>query len=291
MLLLVRRGGWRRQRHLRSGQPTEGRLWQRWTPERLGFHFSRHTLRFLLWTATAPLPSPKKAFSFPVGQVTASDWLFFYFVFLALRTGPFKSHCPRWSVFWANPFCRLVFPDAFADVEKEVPDFTSLVMDQGAPFLFEALQLDLSRHWERMEREKRDMRSLVRAAEVGREQERVLHGFLDAVEQVQRWDLARFFLSAYSRVLSAGESSYNWMGRLAGGLLRFAQRVRLYRAALGPLNEMERMRRWNDLARGVGYFDEGYAASQLWKEDWESVQGDVAVRNAASLVRRWESWR
>jgi hypothetical protein len=37
---------------------------------------------------------------------------------------------------------------------------------------------------------------------------------------------------------------------------------------------MERMGRWNLRARGIGYYDEGYAAAQLWKADWEDLAGD-----------------
>jgi hypothetical protein len=37
---------------------------------------------------------------------------------------------------------------------------------------------------------------------------------------------------------------------------------------------MRRMGEWNQKARATGYFDEGYAASQIWKSDWEHLDGD-----------------
>ena len=45
------------------------------------------------------------------------------------------------------------------------------------------------------------------------------------------------------------------------------------------------------VARGVGYFDEGYAASQLWKADWEQVQGDLMVERAHAIVRQLDPMR
>jgi hypothetical protein len=35
----------------------------------------------------------------------------------------------------------------------------------------------------------------------------------------------------------------------------------------------------------VGYFDEGYAASQLWKSDWDHYQGDALVGRAQAIIR------
>src|SRR3712207_2905243 len=41
VLLLVRLGGWRRERFLRGERPAEGRLWERTKPAGLGLSFSR----------------------------------------------------------------------------------------------------------------------------------------------------------------------------------------------------------------------------------------------------------
>ena len=42
------RRGWMRERFMRAGTSTEGRLWQRSTPAELGLAFSPHALEFLL---------------------------------------------------------------------------------------------------------------------------------------------------------------------------------------------------------------------------------------------------
>src|SRR5262249_34921919 len=58
--LAARRGGWRRERHLRGDGVVEGRLWERTPPRELGLRFTRHSLAFLVWvTAHAPKDEAK----------------------------------------------------------------------------------------------------------------------------------------------------------------------------------------------------------------------------------------
>ena len=82
-------------------------------------------------------------------------------------------------------------------------------------------------------------------------------------------------LKTLSTVLSAADlaPSY-WLGGLHGsGPPRLADRLETHRAGLAVPRQAETLARWDRQARSVGYFDEGYAASQLWKEDWESHRG------------------
>ena len=56
------------------------------------------------------------------------------------------------------------------------------------------------------------------------------------------------------------------------------------RAALAVPRQMEILETWQDRARYVGFFDDDYQASQMWKADWEAVNGDrVAVRARAAV--------
>ena len=50
---------------------------------------------------------------------------------------------------------------------------------------------------------------------------------------------------------------------------------------------MDALARWQKQARTVGYFDEGYAGSQMWKADWEAADGDAT---AAPARGRWTCW-
>ena len=61
-----------------------------------------------------------------------------------------------------------------------------------------------------------------------------------------------------------------------------------HRAGLVLLHTLERLRRWSLQAQTVSYFDETYAASQLWKADWEQAQGDVLWTRAQRLLREVE---
>ena len=48
---------------------------------------------------------------------------------------------------------------------------------------------------------------------------------------------------------------------------------------------MDILESWQNLALNIGYFDEEYQASQMWKADWEAVNGNrVATRARATVV-------
>ncbi|HVL12328.1 MAG TPA: hypothetical protein VM529_07175, partial [Gemmata sp.] len=48
---------------------------------------------------------------------------------------------------------------------------------------------------------------------------------------------------------------------------------------------------WQSRALGVGYFDDGYQASQLWKADWEAANGTVVAERARAVVEMIEPLR
>jgi hypothetical protein len=54
---------------------------------------------------------------------------------------------------------------------------------------------------------------------------------------------------------------------------------------------METLEAWQDRARYVGYFDEDYQASQLWKADWEAANGDRVAARARAAVEMLEPLR
>ena len=41
-------------------------------------------------------------------------------------------------------------------------------------------------------------------------------------------------------------------------------------------------------ARAIGYFDEGYAAAQLWKSDWDDAGGAQICQHADAILREIE---
>jgi hypothetical protein len=54
---------------------------------------------------------------------------------------------------------------------------------------------------------------------------------------------------------------------------------------------METLAAWQDRARYVGYYDEGYQASQLWKAEWEAANGDRVAARARAAVEMLEPLR
>jgi hypothetical protein len=283
--LLARQDGWRRERYLRGERVVEGRLWERTAPQELGLKFSRHTLGFLVWITAVQLDEGA-VWKAPERELTPADRLFLYLAFDALvpvNIAPLLAASP---VFQRNALCRLAYPERFFRAPADaVPDFAPWTTGLGAGIL-EALQGRLAAHCQHTERSKGDIDRWERMQAVGRAQEQALQAFLETVEKAGRIDLARFLLRAAAEVVIEGVKAERWTGRLTGAGLRLADRSETYRAALLLLHQLPRLRDWTRKARGVGYFDEGYAASQLWLADWERWQGNLLCTCAEAVVRQ-----
>lgn len=288
---LAARGGWRSERFLKNGKIAEGRLWQRNTPAELALVFSRHTLEFLIW-ATAARPIDKEPRWEPAPeQLTPADLLLLYFAHQKLRRCPWAEKAREWLPFLRHGLCWLAFPEDFAAVEvKADPAFLPWTNGVGAAIL-EALQPELEDRWVKVEGGKEKLVEPARMRALGRLQERVLTAFLDAVEAADRLDLARFLLAAAARLLGPHAEADMWTRSLQTAGLRLADRTATYQAALAFLRQLERLRGWQQRARSVGYFDEGYAASQLWKADWERFDGDVLCDRARAIIRQLDPMR
>jgi len=48
---------------------------------------------------------------------------------------------------------------------------------------------------------------------------------------------------------------------------------------------------WQQQAVNIGYFDEGYQASQMWKTDWEAANGNRVAARARTTVEMLEPLR
>src|SRR5262249_24493707 len=123
---------------------------------------------------------------------------------------------------------------------------------------------------------------------LGQRQARMLESVCAAMSAAGRWDLARFLLVTAQPLLADNPPARRWIGGLNVQALRLADRVETYRAATALLRCLSELQPWEAEARTVGYFDEGYAASQLWKADWEQYQGDELCRRAEAIVRETE---
>lgn len=273
MLLLAQAHGWRRERYLRDGRPVRGRLWERTSPEALGLAFSRHSLRFLIWVTASEMPTKPKTQP-RAEDLQIGDWVFFYYVFSALRSVPLGDGLAKLTPFVRNPLCRLAFPGDFSEAPADtIPDFAPWTSGAAVGIL-EALQGELHDAWLQLERNKPRQLAWRVLRSTGQAQEAVLDAYLTAIDRAGRRDLARFVLHVAAELLGRDENPFLWMEELDLRRERLADRVETYRAILTLPCQLERLRGWTEQARTVGYFDEGYAAAQFWKAEWE-FHGDA----------------
>ncbi len=281
---LAREGGWLADRYLRGDRIASGRLWDRTPPEELGLHFSRYTLSFLIWL-TADHPADRPVHWNPGERdLTVSDQLVLFYAYEAMRNGPTdQAKVGELPQLARHALTRLAFPEDFLGGGPDL-DFSAWTTGAGACIL-EALQPYLAARWVALDRQKFAILEPSRMIALGRAQEATLTAFLDAIDQAGRTDLARFLLSAASTLLREAREPRAWIGSLEFEGRRLADRVEAHRAALALFRALGRLREWELRARGVGYFDEGYAAARLWKAIWEAHDGERLLGQSDEIAR------
>jgi len=293
VLYLVRAGGWRNDRYLRAGLPATGRAWDRTPLGERTLTFSPHVVEFLMWATTEKVHDTRATWDAPADELTAGDELFFWLAFDACRVDPEAAAVLRQKeAFRSN---RLAWVGAAADLSDEAepapPDFVSLFVGERAVVL-ECLQPQLTQGWLRSERAKGQVTDWRRMRQQGRAEAAGLAAFLAAADAAGRPDLARFVLAANAALFHAELSPTFWTSGLAGtGPARLADRLDTQRASVALPRQMAVLAGWQEKYRTVGYFDEGYAASQLWKQDWEAVDGDRVAARARAAVEAIEPLR
>ncbi|MDY3559594.1 hypothetical protein R5W23_000588 [Gemmata sp. JC673] len=295
VLFLTRAGGWRNDKYLRDGQPLGGRVWDRIPLDERTLEFSRPVLDFLFWLTAEKVHESKVAWDAAPKALTPADELFFALSFDAVRADPdVLAVMRRKDVVARNPFCWLLAPQDAADpdaAKPAVPDFAGVCQGQRA-VLLECLQRELTHRWVKTERDKGQLADWKKMRVQGNAEFATLRGFLQAAEAARRTDLARFVLRTNAQVLQSDLTPVFWTGGLQGsGPQRLADRLETQRAALAVPRQMEILETWQERARYVGYFDDDYQASQMWKADWEAVSGDRVAARARAAVEMLEPLR
>ena len=292
--LLARRGGWRDERHLRRLKVTEGRLWERTPPGELGFHYSAHTMRFLIWITSAR-PGDKQTTWHPAhDELTLGDLVLLFFAHEGLRDTPEGLGAPtlrKRTPYMQHALCWLAYPEDYAQTPDEaVPNFAPWIDGVGACVL-EALQADLEARWIHVEGSKERIELPATMRGLGASQDRVLDAFFAALEKANRRDLARFLLRAASHLLAESAHAGMWTGALQMGGQRLADRAATYQAATSMLRHLDRLGGWARWARGVWRFDDEFPIAQLYLSDWEQYRGDELVTRAQTIVRNLDPMR
>jgi hypothetical protein len=297
-------------------------LWQRTAPADLGLTFSGVSLEFLLWcTAGHPLKSPLPKFPKPP---TVGDRLLFALAYDAVRDTELANGLLRLKLM-RDPLFALLFaedcggklvadylaaqaaeaapeparggraartahvdrgPLDGAPSPEQIPAFDCEPWLSGpGAALLEALQTWLADRWCMLEKRKSvytDPRMLIA---VGVFQGRILDDFLAGADRAGRRDLARFLLVAARRTLADPEYTGPYFRHVRFADLRLADRARVYQAGLASFQRLATLEGWERAARAVSYIDEDYAASQLWKSDWETLHGAETYRHAQAVIR------
>ena len=155
--------------------------------------------------------------------------------------------------------------------------------------ILECLQTHLTGRWSRSERAKGQLGDWKRMRQQGRAEFAALRSFLEAAGQANRPDLARYVLHTNAALFQSELAPPFWTGGLQGnGPPRLADRLDTQRAALAVPRQMEVLASWQERAQSVGYFDDEYSSSQMWKQDWEAVGGDVLAARAREAVEMLE---
>lgn len=285
VMLLARGGAWSKQRHLRDGQIHEGSLWQRTKPGELGLRFSPATLEFLIWLTQADATKQMPTFVPQQKSLTLGDQFLMYRAARTLRDTTLMNKWYRNPFVRSNALIALTMPEYFAEAKVvPTPNFQAWMTDTGACVL-EAMQDELARTWVMLETNKAKISKPDFMQRFGKSQEVVLNDLFDAVDQHGRRDLCRFLLETAKSLLDATSGREQWILSLDTTDLRIAERTEIYESASAFLRATKRLSQWHTESIGVGYFDEGYAESQLWKSMWESLEASEAVEHANRILQ------
>lgn len=288
---LVRAGGWRVERFLRPSTPVTGRVWERLPLTERTLSFGRHSLQFLMWlTGHKPTGSANTGWDASPSELTAGDELFLGLAFDALKPlGDVTPTLVGKQGFRGNRLAWLFGPAEFVR-EREVapPSFENWTTGPRAAVL-ECLQPILTEKWIASERHKALQADWNRFRRQGEAEAATLGNFLTVCEKSWRPDLARFLLQTARAVLTADVHADRWTSGLQGaGPARLSDRLATRRAGLAVIAQVATLQRWDQQARAVWYFDEGYESSQVWKTDWEASGGDHLVARAAAVLAEVE---
>lgn len=293
VLFLVRDGGWRNDFYLRNAHPQRGRAWDRTPLEERTLEFSRHVIEFLVWATAEKVHETKVAWDAPPDELTPADELFFWMTLDACRADPdLLAALRKKKAFRSNPLCWITYPgDMTEDETPKVSDFAPMFKGLRA-VLLECLQPHLAKRWIASERAKGQVGDWKRMRLQGRAEYTALQAFLKAAGETHRTDLARFVLKTNAAVLTTDLTPVFWTGGLQGsGPPRLADRLDTQRSALAVPRQMEILEEWQQKAVYVGYFDEGYQASQMWKKEWEAANGDRVAARAKTAFEMLEPLR
>jgi hypothetical protein len=278
--------GWQPRRTQRAEQVVSGRLWERCPAETRALKFSGQTLQWLIWLTSDNFADPQAAPPLKPDRFLLGDLVLRLQAMLVLNHTLGVGTLLTQPGFRDHALIALLFPETRAEQRiTGAVDFTPWVQPEGA-WLTETVAPLLADRWVRIERAKRQSADLAFIRLLSSTQQQVLDAFLDAVTRSDRWDLTRWLLSAAAGVLREVPAHDRYFPRFQTDGMRMTERSMLYEQGLVLFRGLERLQEHHRQARSVGFHDEAYQTSQLWKSDWERLHGDTICDQAGDLVRQ-----
>ncbi len=294
--LLAQGGGWRNERFLREDIDKGGRLWQRTPPAQLGLSFSWRSLDFLITVTACDFSQQKWSWKNGEHPLETGDQLLLALALEACRGSSVISQWRSTPPFVTNAMCWLMFPLEMAPAltsHKEAEDaglqvdFSPWLAPAGSAVL-EAWQQKLAARWVELELSKTRIIDAAVMRNLGAAQQMVLDAFRQTMEKHNRLDLARWQLEAAAKLLHGQPAATRWIENLDVAGQRLADRNATYRAALAFVHHICEMDAWRERARSTAFFDEEYAASQLWLRAVEETGAGDFTPHAQQVIRQLE---
>jgi hypothetical protein len=278
--------GWQPQRTQRGYAIVAGRLWERCPREVRTLAFSGQTLQWLIWLTSDNFADPQASPKLKPARFTLGDRVLRLQAMLVLNHTLGVGTLLTQPGFRDHALIALLFPETRAEqrITGEI-DFMPWVRDEGA-WLTETIAPLLADRWVQIERAKRQSADPAFVRLLSTTQQQVLDAFLDEVTRTGRWDLARWLITAAAGVLREVPAHERYFARFQTDGMRMAERSMLYEQGLALFRGLERLQQHHRQARSIGFYDEAYQASQLWKSDWERLHGDAICNQAGELIRQ-----
>ncbi|MEM8667871.1 MAG: hypothetical protein AAGG48_10170 [Planctomycetota bacterium] len=289
---IARDDGWCRRRFLRDGEPVDGSLWQRTSPDQLGLTFSPQSIDLLLWLTSSSgsegIPAWKPNPFVSKQDVTDGDRLIQYWIAKAAAETSLLTKWYRHEPFISNELISIALPDRFAEVDSTPAlDFERWILNETS-WLLEVLQNDFERWLVRAWNVKNRLIDADRVLAMSRIEDGVLQHYLRAADACMRPDLCRFVLMAARHVLHESLSVRDWLQSVNLNHLKAADRMEFYRAAATLPRAVNQMAQWHRNSATVHFLDDDYQASQLLKSIWESMDGDRLNQQAERMLAELE---
>ena len=270
---LLTRGGWRRMVACEPDGPRTARLWDR-APTPLTF--SMRSFELLRWLTVEPLDGRAPA----IGLSANGDELLLYLVcdLFAELSLPLRrlAHLVEGS-----RLAQLAFPDALVGASNpRHPERVAELLEGSHGVLLSALQADLARQLERLERVKSKIIEPSDLETLGALQESRLSCLIEAASARERIDLLAFLVEACDP-LSAVDGSRPALDPEA----RLADRQAARRSSAGVLRCAARVAELHRELQHVGFVDDDYDRAQALLNAWEPHA--PALARAAEVARTW----